>query len=259
MSEGRAALPLSAVNNAPAEPAYRRLAVALSPVLRAITKQDWRGGENIPREGGVIIVANHISDFDPVGLAHFLIWHGRWPRALGKSDIWKVPVLGKLATALGQIPVERNSVRAKDSLDKAAQALERGECVVIFPEGTITADPDTWPMTAKPGAARLAFRTGAPVVPVGQWGANYVMPGKKPTWPRLFPRKTMMLKAGPPIPLADLAEVADVPAAVAEAGVRIMDTLTSLVSDLRGIPAPAERYDIRRGRRLPRDWARESN
>lgn len=258
MSRSRAVLPLSAVNRAPAEPLFRGLAHTVAPLLRLFTKQDWRNGDKLPREGGIIVVTNHISHFDPLAIGHFLIWHGRWPRAMAKADLWRVPVIGHLARALGQIPVERNTVRAKDSLVKAEEALARGECLVIYPEGTVTADPDTWPMTARPGAARLAFKTGCPVIPIAQWGANYVMPGKTTPWPRLLPRKTMQLIVGDPVKLDDLAEAADNPTAVAEAGVRIMDALTALLAELRGMPAPADRYDIRVGRRLPRDWASET-
>ncbi|MFZ1411284.1 MAG: lysophospholipid acyltransferase family protein [Micropruina sp.] len=255
MSSNRAAKALAQVNRAPVQPTYRTLASVVGGALRLLTKQQWLGGERIPRIGGIIVVSNHISNFDPLVLGHFLIWHGRWPRALGKIDLWRVPVIGWLARETGQIPVERHTERAGNSLILAEEALAAHECVVIYPEGTITADPDGWPMVARPGAAKLAFRTGAPVIPVAQWGANEVMPGKKPTWPRLFPRKTMRLLAGEPVDLSDLAEAADLPSAAAEASVRIMDALTALLVELRGVPAPVGRYDTRVGRRLPRDWS----
>ena len=137
----RAALSLATVNRAPSERLFRVLARTVAPLMRAITRQDWRGGDKVPRTGGVIVVANHISNFDPVALGHFLIWHGRWPRALAKSELWQVPVVGWLARSLGQIPVQRRTARAGESLTAAAAALARGECVVIYPEGTITRDP----------------------------------------------------------------------------------------------------------------------
>jgi len=121
---------------------------------------------------------------------------------------------------------------------------------VIYPEGTITADPDTWPMTARPGAARLALQTGYPVVPLGQWGANDVMPGKKPVWPRFRPRRTMVFRMGDPVRLDDL-DASD-GEAVRIAGARIIAALTGLVSEIRGIDAPADVYDIRVGHRVPR-------
>lgn len=254
----RAALPLATVNRAPVEPAFRALAIVVAPILRLFTRQDWHGGDKVPRTGPVIVVANHISNFDPVVLAHFLIWHGRWPRALAKSDLWRVPVVGWLARTLGQIPVERRTVRASESLTAAAAALSRGECVVIYPEGTITADPDGWPMTGRPGTARLALQTGAPVIPIVQWGAHEVMPGKRVSFPRLLPRHTMHVLAGDPVPLDDLREASESPTAAAEASLRIMDAISTLVGELRGQVPPTDRYDLRAGRRLPRDWAGEA-
>ena len=76
-------------------------------------------------------------------------------------------MVGWFARECRQIPVVRHSEQAKDSLVHARAALEAGECVAIFPEGTITADPDGWPMTGRLGAARLALTTGDPGVSGG--------------------------------------------------------------------------------------------
>jgi 1-acyl-sn-glycerol-3-phosphate acyltransferase len=114
---------------------------------------------------------------------------------------------------------------------------------VIYPEGTITRDPDLWPMRGKTGAARLAFTTGCPVVPIGQWGAQELMPGRKPSFPRLLPRKTLRVAAGDPIPLDDLHEKPMTVDILDEATARIMDAVTVLVAELRGATPPAQRYD----------------
>ncbi len=254
-TSGRARLPLRVANPSPVQPAYRRLVRVGGWLLRHLTDQDWGPADSLPKTGGVLVVANHISNFDPPVLAHFLVWNGRWPRALGKSEIWRVPVLGRLARACGQIPVERNTERARDSLVHAREAIEAGECVLIYPEGTRTADPDLWPMTARPGAALLALETGCPVVPLGQWGAQDVMPGRKLTWPRLFPRKTMVFRLGDPVDLSDLVGRTDT-AAVHEATTRIMDAITTLVAGIRGLEPPAGRFDVRVGRRVPPPPAR---
>lgn len=248
----RAKLPLKVANPTPVQPVYRRAVRIAGGVVRAVVDCDWDDAVNLPATGPVIVVSNHISDFDPLVLAQYLIWNGRWPRALGKSELWKVPGIGRLARATGQIPVERNTERAKDALVHAEEALRAGECVVIYPEGTKTADPQTWPMTARPGAARLALSTGAPVVPVAQWGANDVMPGKKLTWPRLWPRKTMIVRAGPPVDLRDLGGVDD-PESVRRASLRIMAAITGLVAEIRGEQAPEMVFDIRVGHRVPRE------
>lgn len=246
----RAELPLREANPTPVQPTYRRLGRLGGWLMRRLTRQDWGPADQLPASGGVIVVANHISNFDPPALAHFLIWNGRWPRALGKADLWQVPVIGWLATQCGQIPVERNTVHAGNALVPAEQALERGECVLIYPEGTITADPEGWPMTAHSGAARLALRTGCPLVPIGQWGAQQVMGGKQPTFPRFFPRATMIIRVGEPIDISDLAGRTD-RVAITEVGRRTMASITALVAGIRGEVAPAERYDLRRGRRVP--------
>jgi len=243
-------LPLRVANPSPVQPTYRRLARFAGWLLRRLVDVDWDDAAQLPRTGGVIVVSNHISNFDPPALAHYLIWHGRWPRALGKLDLWSVPVVGWLARRTGQIPVERGTERAKDALVHAREALDAGECIVIYPEGTITADPDTWPMTPRPGAARLALQTGYPVVPLGQWGANQVMPGKKPVWPRFRPRPTMVFRMGDPVRLDDLDASDD--EAVRIAGARIMAAITGLVAGIRGIEPPDDVYDIRVGRRVPR-------
>jgi 1-acyl-sn-glycerol-3-phosphate acyltransferase len=241
---------LAVANPSPVQPTYRRLASFAGWLLRRLVDQDWDEAAALPATGPVIVVSNHISDFDPPSLGHYLIWQGRWPRALAKADLWKIPVIGRLARATGQIPVERGTERAKDALVHAREALAAGACVVIFPEGTITADPDTWPMTPRPGAARLALETGVPVIPVGQWGANFVMPGKKLVWPKFRPRRTMIYRMGAAVELADLVDRED-SEAVKVAGVRIMAAVTDLVAEIRGEPAPELVYDLRVGARMP--------
>jgi 1-acyl-sn-glycerol-3-phosphate acyltransferase len=71
-----------------------------------LTKRDWRGAENLPA-GGFVLAANHISHSDPIMLGHFLFDHGIAPRFLAKASLFRLPVLGRLILAAGQIPVER--------------------------------------------------------------------------------------------------------------------------------------------------------
>lgn len=101
----------------------------------------------------------------------------------------------------GQIPVYRESTDALSAFRAAIDAVERGECVAFYPEGTLTRDPDGWPMTAKTGAARVALQTKCPVIPVAQWGCNELLPpyAKKPS---VLPRKTHQVLAGPPVDLS---------------------------------------------------------
>ena len=214
------------------------------PALLATTKQHWIDGEKIPATGGCLIVLNHISHVDPLTAAHILWDHGRMPRYLAKSGLFKTRALGGFLRAAGMIPVDRMSRNAAGAFDAAVAAVNAGECVVVYPEGTITRDPATWPMTGKSGAARIALETGAPVIPIGQWGANAVLApyGKRP---HLFPRSTITMKVGDPVDLGDLAAQERTPAVVNQVTERIMDAITALVAEVRGEDPPAERFDPR--------------
>lgn len=240
------------VNHEPVEPTYRRFVKLLVPLLSLFRRRDWHNQDKVPKEGGVIFVANHIGNFDAIALGEYLIYSGRWPRYLAKVEIFKTPVLGWLARACGQIPVYRHTDRAKESLIHAEGALRRGKAVTIYPEGTITGDPDFWPMTGRRGVAQLALKTGYPVVPIGQIGSQLVLGGKYIEAWRLFGRpKTVTLTTGDPIDLSDLAAMEPTKEVLDLAVVRIMDAITALVEEVRGEKAPELRYDIRKGYRVP--------
>ncbi len=217
----------------------------IKPLLLATTTREWIGGENIPASGGFILAPNHVSHVDPLTAAHLVYDHGRLPRYLAKSGLFKNRLGGFFFTAAGQIPVERLTTNAVGAYDAAVEAVRRGECVVVYPEGTITRDPDGWPMTGKSGAARIALATGCPVIPVGQWGAQQLLAPytKKPD---LFPRKKITMVVGSPVDLADLLEQERTAAVVQEATDRIMAAITALVEQVRGETAPPERFDVRK-------------
>ena len=216
----------------------------LKPTLLAATSRTWIDGEKIPATGGCIVAINHISHVDPLLSAHFVYDHGRLPRYLAKSGLFGNRVVGGFLRSAGQIPVERLSRNAVGAYDAAVRAIGEGECIVIYPEGTLTRDPDLWPMKGKTGAARIALATGCPVIPVGQWGAQEVLPPYAKT-PHLVPRKNIVMKAGDPVRLDDLAALPSSPETIAEATDRIMAAITAIVADLRGGSPPAVRYDPR--------------
>ena len=216
----------------------------IKPTLLATTSRTWIDGEKLPATGGCIVAINHISHVDPLLSAHFVYDHGRLPRYLAKSGLFTNKALGGFLTSAGQIPVERLSRNAAGAYDSAVRAIGAGECIVIYPEGTLTRDPDLWPMKGKTGAARIALATGCPVIPVGQWGAQEILPPYTKT-PHLLPRKNIVMKAGDPVPLADLAALPPSPGTIAEATGRIMAAITAVVADLRGATPPAVRYDPR--------------
>ena len=182
----------------------------LKPWLLLLTRRDWRGVENLRPEilpdgsqEGVVVCPNHISWFDPLVSAHFFYDNGRPPRFLGKESVFRVPVAGWLLRQAGQIPVYRETADAANAVRDAISAVQRGECVVLYPEGTLTRDPGIWPMRGKTGAARVALLSGAPLIPVALWGPQAVM---RPyvTEFRILPRKTMHVVAGPAVDIDDL-------------------------------------------------------
>ncbi len=223
---------------------YRLAVVLLRRPLLVLTKRDWRGTEHLPQQGGYVACVNHVSHFDPLAFAHFLYDNGHLPRFLGKEAIFRVPVVGTIIRGAGQIPVYRESADATKAYTAAVDAVRRGECVAIYPEATITRDPGLWPMTGKTGAARVALVTGAPVIPVAQWGPQEVLPPYSKRL-RLLPRKTMHLAAGPPVDLAEFVGRpmdAETLRLVTE---KIMTAITVLLEGIRGEAAPAVRFDAR--------------
>jgi 1-acyl-sn-glycerol-3-phosphate acyltransferase len=223
---------------------YRFAAVIAKPPLVLLLKRDWRGMENIPAEGGFITVVNHISYVDPLVYAHYQYNTGRVPRFLAKSGLFKKGFVGSVMRGTGQIPVYRESTDALSAFRGAIDAVERGECVAFYPEGTLTRDPGVWPMTAKTGAARVALRTKCPVVPVAQWGAHEVLPPYRGKL-SLLPRKTVRVVAGQPVDLSPYYDREMTPELLKEVTEVLMDAITRELEKLRGERAPEVRYDPR--------------
>jgi len=216
--------------------------VIVKPLSWLLVKKDWRGADRIPRTGGIIIAANHLSWADPVLLAHFLFNHGRWPVILAKAALFDVPVLGHAVRSLCAIPVYRGSEEAARSLRESAQRLRDGGAILFYPEGTCTRDPRLWPMVGKTGAARLALESGAPVIPLAHWGAQELLPyGEK--LPRPLPRKTFSVMVGPPVDLSKYQGRPPSPSVLREATADIMAAITAQLAELRGEKAPQSPYD----------------
>jgi 1-acyl-sn-glycerol-3-phosphate acyltransferase len=214
----------------------------VKPTLLATTRHRWIDGEKIPATGGCVVAVNHISHLDPMTLGFFLYNHGRLVRYLTKDALFRTPVVKHIVKDAKQIPVTRMSEGAATAFDAAVVAIGEGECIGVYPEGTITKDPDQWPMRGKTGAARIALTTGCPVIPVGQWGAQDVLPAYS-LRPHVFPRRTTSYKAGDPVVLDDLMGKPITSEVLHEATDRIMAAITALVEDLRGEKAPAVRFD----------------
>lgn len=214
----------------------------LKPLLVTFTRHEWIDGEKLPAEGGCVVAANHVSHVDPITLAHLLYDNGRLPRYLAKDALFDVFFAGWVLKNTGQIPVARLTTDASSAFKHAMDGVREGKAVIFFPEGTITRDPDLWPMIGKTGAARVALESGAPVIPIAQWGQQDILYpyGKKL---KLVPPQKVVLKVGDPVDLDDLRGHQLTPAVLHEATDRIMAAITSLLEELRGETAPAERYD----------------
>ena len=229
-------------------PAYRFAAFVLKPPMTLLTKRDWHGQhhlrEHYPPSDGIVIVSNHLSWFDPIALAHVMWDNGRAPRFLAKEALFHTPGLGLIVSNAGQIPVYRETDIAGDSVAAAVAAVKDGEAVVVYPEGTITRDEGLWPMTGRTGAARIALLAGVPVIPIAQWGPQDVMAPYAREF-KMIPPKTMSMRVGPPVPLADLRGLPLSSEVLQTATQRIMDELTALLEEIRGEQAPPERLDYR--------------
>ena len=224
------------------EPWYRLAVIIVKPLVRLTMRCEFRGQENIPRRGGCIIAPNHISYADPFVVALFIHNTGRRPRYLGKAGLWKVPFVKQVLTGARQIPVYRATADASSALRAAVAAVNSGECVVVYPEGTITGDPDLWPMLAKTGVARLALTTGAPVIPVANWGAQEFLPYPQKR-PRLFPRKRSVVVAGPPVDLSAWVGQDLTIDVLRSATAAVMADITALLAEVRGEAAPQFVHD----------------
>ena len=199
-------------------------------------------GEKMPKHGAFVFAPNHYSEIDPVVIGRVMYKLGRAPRYLTKASLFTVPVLGWFLRHSGQIPVERTGVRGNDPLAAANKLVAEGLAVIVYPEGSLTRDPDLWPMRGKTGAVRMALEAGIPLIPVAHWGTQLVMPryGKKISF---FPRKTIRVKIGDPVDLSAFAGRGLDPKTLQEATALLMAAITGLLADLRGEPAPSEPWD----------------
>jgi 1-acyl-sn-glycerol-3-phosphate acyltransferase len=221
---------------------YRLVVSGASPFLRVSTKRDWRSQDRIPQTGGFILAANHVSKVDPMTLGMYVLSSGRIPKYLAKSSLFENPLTKRIFIGANQIPVYRGTADASNALSAAVDAVNDGECLLIYPEGSATRDPDCWPMKARTGVARLALMTGAPVVPVAQWGPQALW-RYKAKLPRPFPRKKVQIVAGPPVDLSAYADKPMTAEVLREVTEVIMASITDLLIGLRGGQPPAVTYD----------------
>jgi 1-acyl-sn-glycerol-3-phosphate acyltransferase len=224
--------------------------------MLALSKREWSGMEHVPLKGPAIFVWNHYSDIDPLVVVHYVWNAGRHPRFLLKESILRIPVVGPIIRYSGQIPVKRGSSEAGDALRLLAEELGKGHIVVMAPEGTVTKEPDRWPMRAKTGVARLALETGAPVIPIVQWGALGIHDRKRDPKFKLG-RKPVTVKALPPVDLDQWRDQPITRETLTAAADRIMEDLRDGLAEIRG-ETPPPLYDPRQHRREEQSRDEES-
>jgi len=210
------------------------------PLTALLARRRFGGHEHLRVDGAVLLVANHVSHIDPVYDAVFVRKSSRWPHFMAKASLWKVPVLGSVMRGADQIPVERAGGGAgKQSLDAAEAALKAGKVVLIYPEGTITRDPRTWPMRPKAGAALLALSGDFPVVPLVNWGTQHVfVPYVKKGRIKPLPRKDVVVRAGPAIDLSAYRGQPVDARLLRDVSMVIMEAVRDLVAEVRGEQPP---------------------
>lgn len=228
------------------------------PVTTLLSRNRVWGMEHVPAEGPALLVINHVSHLDPVYDAVTTHRAGRVPRFLAKSTLWNIPVLKSLLTGVDQIPVYRGTTDAERSLQDAHEALRNGKVLIIYPDGTITKDPDGWPMTPKNGVARLALAHDVPVIPAARWGTREIYDHYKKRF-RPFPRKQVNYSFGEPLDLAEYRAKSNEAHTLREVTYVIMGRVRELLGEVRGAHPPSEYYAPKRAHRAEANSTAQQN
>jgi 1-acyl-sn-glycerol-3-phosphate acyltransferase len=192
------------------EPAPEPIDSSITPLITALTiggrifgqavsRMRLEGAfDEIPKDGPVILAANHASNLDAVVIGSWLIPRlGRRIHWLGKKELFAWPIIGWTAANGGVHPVDREGADV-EAFRLAKRILDEGNVLFVFPEGTRS--PDGALQEARDGVAVLAQRTGAPIVPIGISGSNGVWP-KGQRLPH--PGGHVTIRVGTPFRIAD--------------------------------------------------------
>ena len=166
------------------------------PMFRLYFRGRVYGQENVPQKGPLLVVSNHASDFDPPILASYV---GRPVAYMAKEELFKVPVFGPAIRLYGAYPVKRGSAD-RSAIRAALASIEQGWAAGVFISGTRT--PDARIHDPKLGAALIAAKTQAPILPVSLWGTQQIMQ-KGSVIPRPVPVTMRIGKLIPPPPSSD--------------------------------------------------------
>jgi 1-acyl-sn-glycerol-3-phosphate acyltransferase len=241
---------------------YRLVVWVLRRLIEIRTYRVEEGIESIPSTGGLIVIAPHLDEFDALIAPEVVTRTGRMPRIFAKASLWKIPVVKQAFKSGKLIPVERGSAAASNSLVIAQEALENNEVVFIFPEGTCSKDPESWPMTCKTGVARLVLQTGVPVITIMQDGVQFLgkVANKTVPWSEYFYHKKhvnkviVYTKVYEPIDFSGVfSDKIENPTdeQILQINYIIEDFLTHVVEENRGYIAPT-RWDAKLSRRAER-------
>jgi 1-acyl-sn-glycerol-3-phosphate acyltransferase len=198
------------------------------------------------RRGPLILVANHISPVDPIVLVAACQRRRIAPRIMATGGLFRAPVVGSAMRHFGHVRVDRRRPEVGRAIQAAAAAVGAGSVVLVYPEGRIGLDPHMWPERGKTGTARLAFASGAPVIPVAQWGSHEVVPYSAPKGlarrlgRAVLRRPVVRVHFGDPVDLRDLDPAR--PGAALRATTRIIDALTETLAPLRPDEPHRPRY-----------------
>lgn len=223
--------------------------VVLFSLTRLLGRRHFVGAEHLQVPGPVLLVSNHISHLDPVYDAVYVRKTGRLPHILAKASLWTLPVVGAVVRGTGQIPVERGGGQGQVGLDRAVRTLADGGVVLIYPEGTVTRDPDLWPMRPRPGVAALALSGDFPVLPMAQWGTHRVYRSYGNRRLRLWPRSDITVAVGPPIDLSVHRGRPVDARAIRDVSYLLMESVRDLLATLRPDPPPDSFFDPKRADR----------
>jgi len=220
------------------------LAAVVVPVVGLLARIEVVGAEKLPRTGPFVLAVNHHSEIDPLIVA-VAVWRmGRAPRFMAKESLFRIPVVGWALRSTGMVPVARtaSSAAARQTIETSRALVEHGRGVIVYPEGTLTRDPDLWPMRGKTGAVRLAVAGDIPLIPMAQWGAQQIMPryGRLRLWPL---RRRVTVAVGDPLDLSGYRPAGAQRDTLTHATTAVMDRIAQLLAEQRGIPAPPERWN----------------
>jgi 1-acyl-sn-glycerol-3-phosphate acyltransferase len=187
------------------------------------------------RRGPLILAANHVSPVDPIVMTAACRKAGVAPRFMATGGIFRTPVVGALMRRCGHIRVDRWTAEVARALPDAADALRAGSVVLVYPEGRIGLDPWMWPERGKTGAARMAALSGAPVLPVAQWGAHEVVPYVAP---KLLLRSVARALWRRPVVWVRFGEPVDLSATHGSSGARALHATRLIVEGIDRTLAP---------------------